>query len=256
MTYDRIISLTPSITETLFALEAGDRVVGVTDACDYPPEANSKYHVCSWFDPNMDRITSLEPDLVLGLATAHHHLAPLLETRDTRLILFNPVTVDDALSDIISLGTLLGIQKNAESMVKSLKLRLAKLAGNVKQIRPEERLTVSRVLDIEGENLIVAGPKSFQYDVIKQAGGKNVTTAINAAYPLVPFQTFRAWDADMIFFCGTDQSYITRLQADPQWKSLAAVRNGQIYQFDCGLTCRTGPRIVDMAEILFQTLYA
>src|SRR5210317_1059008 len=95
MIYERIVSLTPSITETLFALEAGDRLVGVTDACDFPPEANSKSHVCSWFDPDMDRINSLEPDLVLGLSAAHNKLEPLLNDRGIRLVLFNPATVDE-----------------------------------------------------------------------------------------------------------------------------------------------------------------
>lgn len=255
MTYERIISLTPSITETLFALGVADRVVGVTDACDYPPEANTKSHVCSWFDPDMGRITALEPDLVLGLSTAHQRLVPLLKSRNIRLVLFNPVTVEHALSDMISLGTLLGINETAELLVQDLKDRMQKLAGKVTQVNPEERLTVSRVLDIEGENLIVAGPKSFQYDVIKQAGGKNVTTAMNEAYPTVSFQTFKKWDPDIIFFCGSDPSYISRLQADHKWQSLKAIRNGNIHLFDCGLTCRTGPRIIDMAELLFQTLY-
>jgi iron complex transport system substrate-binding protein len=256
MIYERIISLTPSITETLFSLGCGDRVVGVTDACDYPPEANSKSHVCSWFDPDIDRIADLKPDIVIGLETAHHRLAPLLKTGGIQLLLLNPATVADTLADIIFMGTLLGISEAAESLVKDLKHRMEKLATKVKQIKPEAHLTVSRVLDIDGELLIVAGPKSFQYDVIEQAGGINVTTAINEAYPTVSFQRFKTWDPDMIFLCGTDLSYISRLKADPQWQSLTAVRNGRIHQFDCGLTCRTGPRIVDMAELLFQTLYA
>jgi iron complex transport system substrate-binding protein len=255
MTYKRIISLTPSITETLFALEVADRVVGVTDACDYPSAANSKSHVCSWFAPDMGRIAALEPDLVLGLSTAHQHLLSLLKSRNIRLVLFNPVTVDHALSDIMSLGNLLGISGTAELLVQNLKHRMQKLAGKVMQVKPEERLTVLRILDIEGENLIVAGSKSFQYDVIKKAGGKNVTTGINEAYPTVSFQSLKTWNPDMIFLCGTDQNYISRLQTDPLWKSLAAIENGKIYLFDCGLTCRTGPRIVDMAELLFQTLY-
>lgn len=256
MTYTRIVSLTPSTTEILFALGVEDRVVGVTDACDYPPEANSKSHVCSWFDPDMDRITDLKPDIVIGLETAHHRLGPILKKNTIRLVLLNPVTVADALVDMISLGTLLGIPEASESLVEGLKHRMEKLAEQVKQIQPEERLTVSRVLDINGENLIVAGPKSFQYDVIKKAGGINVTTAINEAYPTVSFQSFKTWDPDMIFLCGTDRSYISRLQADPLWQLLTAVRNRKIHLFDCGLTCRTGPRIVDMAELLFQTLYA
>lgn len=256
MIYERIISLTPSITEVLFALGAGDRLVGVTDACDYPPEANTKSHVCFWYDPDMDRISALNPDLVLGLSTAHSRLEPLLQAKGIQLKLFNPATVADTLADIVSLGTLLGISETAESLVKDLNRRMEKLAAQVQQIKTEARLTVSRVLDIDNKQLIVAGPKSFQYDVIKQAGGINVTTAINEAYPTVSFQRFKTWDPDMIFLCGTDLSYISRLQADPQWQLLTAVRNGKIHQFDCGLTCRTGPRIVDMAEILFRMLYA
>jgi iron complex transport system substrate-binding protein len=256
MTYKRIVSLTPSITETLFAMGVKDRVVGVTDACDYPPGANSKSHVCSWFDPDMNRIVALEPDLVLGLTTAHMQLAFFLKKKGIKCTLFNPGTVEEALDDMLSLGDLLSISKPVAPLVNGLKHRMEKLAERVKQIKPEERLTVSRVLDIDGEKLIVAGSKSFQYDVIKQAGGINVTTAINEAYPTVPFQNFKTWDPDMIFLCGTDHSYISRLEADPLWQLLTAVSNRKIHLFDCGLTCRTGPRIVDMAELLFQTLYS
>ena len=256
MTYKRIVSLTPSITETLFAVGVEDRVVGVTDACDYPPTANSKSHVCSWFDPDMERINRLKPDLAIGLETAHHRLGPILKKNHIRLVLLNPVTVADALADMISLGTILGIPEAADSLGKGLRHRMEKLISQVKQIKSEERLTVSRILDIDSENLIVAGPKSFQYDVIKQAGGINVSTAINEAYPKVSFQCFKTWDPDMIFLCGSDNNYISRLQADPQWQSLSAIRNGNVHLFDCGLTCRTGPRIVDMAELLFRILYA
>ena len=255
MAYSRIVALTPSITETLFALDVENLVVGVTDACDYPPGANSKSHVCSWFDPDINRITLLEPDLVLGLSTAHEQISLLLKNEGIRCILFNPATVQEVLADMISLGDLLGVSEQAASLVNGLKHRMEKLAAQVKQIRPDERRTVSRVLDIDGENLIVAGPLSFQYDVIKQAGGINVTASLNEAYPVVSFQTFKKWDPDMIFLCGTDQSYISRLQADPLWRGLAAVHHGNIHLFDCGLTCRTGPRIVDMAERLFQALY-
>jgi len=255
MIYSRIVSLTPSITETLFALGVEDRIVGVTDACDYPPEANSKSHVCSWFDPAIERITDLKPDIVIGLETAHHRLLSLFKTGNIRLVLLNPATVADALADMISLGTLLGIQEAADSLGKGLKHRMEKLASQMTQIRPEARLSVSRILDIDDEQLIVAGPKSFQYDVIKQAGGINVSIGINEAYPTVSFQRFKTWDPDMIFLCGSDNNYIARLQAAPRWQSLSAIRNGNVHLFDCGLTCRTGPRIVDMAELLFRTLY-
>ena len=256
MKYDQIVSLTPSITETLFALGVENRVVGVTDACDYPPEVNSKSHICSWFDPDMERLSLLNPDLVLGLSTAHSRLEPFLKARGIHLVLFNPITVEDTLADMLSLGALLGISEAAEKLVHGLKIRMEQLAAKVERIAPDARLTVLRILDIDGDNLIVAGPKSFQYDVINKAGGLNVTSALNKAYPSVTFGSLKTWDPDMIFLCGSDQSYLSRLGADPQWQALAAVSSGRFHLIDCGLTCRTGPRIVDMAELLFQTLYA
>jgi iron complex transport system substrate-binding protein len=253
---NRIVSLTPSITEVLFALGAGDRIVGVTDACDYPPEANTKSHICSWFDPDIDRIVALQPDIIIGLETAHHPLMPILTARELKLLLLNPTTVREALADMLLLGTLLGIQEAAESLVNGLTLRMEKLAAKVMQIKPEARLTVLRILDIDDQWLIVAGPRSFQYDVISCAGGINVTTGIDEAYPKVNFKLLQTWDPQMFFVCGSDSNYIPGLIAHPQWQNLTAVQNGRIHQFDCGLTCRTGPRIVDMVELLFQTLYA
>ena len=253
---ERIVSLTPSITETIFALAAGRRVVGITDSCDFPPEVRAKPHVCSWFDPDMDRILDLKPDLVLGLATAHQRLVPAFETHGIRLELFNPTTVEDALADMISLGVLLNIPTEAQALVRGLRKRLELLEVRVREIAPDNRMTVARVLDFNNENLIVAGPRSFQYDVIRHGGGMNVTTDVDEAYPRVSFQQFRSWDPEMIFLCGGDGNTLPRLKADSRWRDLAAVKTDRIYQFDCGLTCRTGPRIVDMAELLFQTLYA
>jgi len=252
---EQIVSLTPSITETLYALGAGDRIVGVTDACDFPPEANTKPHVCSWFDPDMDRIEALAPDLVAGLETAHGSLAPALEAKGIRFVLFNPSSVTQALEDMLKLGALLDLS-NTAAMVDRLHARLETTAANVARIRPSQRLSVSRVLEIGADDLIVAGPRSFQHDVIALAGGINVTTGIDEAYPKVSFKQFKSWDPEMVFICGSDKQHLATLKADPNWRALKAVRKGRLHQFPCGLTCRTGPRIVDMVEHLFQTLYA
>jgi iron complex transport system substrate-binding protein len=253
---NRIVSLTPSITETLFALGAGDRIVGVTDSCDYPPEANNKPHVCSWFDPDMERIKDLGPDLVMGMETAHRQMQTMFKAAGIRLVLLNPIYMADALRDILNLGVLLDLQRAAQSMVDNLQDRIDKLTEHVRQIPPERYLTVSRVLDIENNHLIVAGPKSFQFDVISSAGGIKDTGGIEEANPKVTFEQFRNWDPEMVFFCGSDKRRISHIKADPAWQSLKCVQQGRIHQFDCGLTCRTGPRIVDMAELLYETLYA
>jgi len=253
---ERIVSLTPSITETIFALGAGQRVVGVSDACDFPSEVHTRPHVCSWFDPDMERILNLKPDMVLGLETAHQRLVPAFETRGIPLALFNPATVEEAFADMLSMGALLDIDPEAKALVQRLGKRMAVLDAKVRDLAPGDRITVARVLDFSNGTLIVAGPRSFQYDVIRRGGGINVTTDTHEAYPKVPFSKFRSWDPQMVLICGTDMNILSRLKADLPWSNLTAVKTGRIYQFDCGLTCRTGPRIVNMTELLFQTLYA
>ena len=185
MHYQRVISLTPSITETIFALEAQQRLVGVTDACDYPPEVHTKPHVCSWYDPDLDRIRHLRPDLILGLQTAHDRVASLLENLGAQTVLFNPATVEETLADILGLAELLGRHQLGQTLVASLRIRLTVLDERVREISPARRSTIARVLDIDGDEMIVAGPRSFQYDVIARAGGVNVTSAIDAAYPKI-----------------------------------------------------------------------
>lgn len=252
---ERIISLTPSLTEILFALELGPRVAGVTDSCDYPAEVKDWPHVACWFDPDLEKLFSLKPDLVLGLQTAHTLLKPKLESAGMRVILVNPVTVDEAINDINRLGKLLGEQKKAEFLVAGLRTRLAVLDVKVSTIAQENRVGVIRILDLEDNGFHVAGPLSFQYDVISRAGGQNVTGSIQEAYPKITLNRLRQWNPDIIFSCGFDLNSIPGITKKPEWQSLRAVRTGKVFVFDCALTCRTGPRIVDMVEKLYITLY-
>lgn len=254
--YQRIVSLTAALTETLFAIGAGDRLAGVTDTCDYPQEAQEKPNVSCWFEPDMEKLLALEPDLVLGLATAHSKMKPVLERENIPLILVNPATVEESLQVMAMLGEKLQTADEARTCIENLRVRLARLDAKVARIPLAQRPTVSRVLDIEDGRFIVAGPLSFQYDVISRAGGRNVSGEIHEAYPKVTLEQFRRWDPDVIFFCGYDNSFVPRFCAAEEHRSFKAVGSGRVYQFDCGLTCRTGPRIVDMAELLFRTLYA
>jgi iron complex transport system substrate-binding protein len=257
VSYHRIVSLTPSLTEILFALGLGDSVAGVTDACDYPREARQKPHVHSWFDPDMDRICDLGPDLILGLESAHGHLKTRFEERceGVPFVLTHPSSVDQALEDIAFLGNLLGVPERARFLLAGLQRRLARVDDQVQRVSPDRRPTVSRVLEWTEDRLIVAGPLSFQYDVITRAGGRNVTVMLREAYPKISLSQFQVWDPEVAFFCGVDSRFILRLRQHPRWMSFRCAREGRVHRFDCGLTCRTGPRIVDMVELLHRTLY-
>jgi len=117
----KIISLTPSLTEILFALESGHRVAGVTDSCDYPPEVKDLPNVACWFDPDLSKLSALKPDLVLGLHTAHANLKPDLEALGIRVILVNPFTVAESLTDIARIGKILGIYEKSKNLSKTMK---------------------------------------------------------------------------------------------------------------------------------------
>ena len=251
----RIISLTPSLTEILFALKLNDRVVGITDSCDYPFEARNRPNVGCWFDPDLQKLFALKPDFVLGLETAHLELKPKLESKGISLLLVNPTTVDGAITDMARIGKILGIDDTAQNLAAKLRARLAKVGAAVRALAPEDRLSACRILDLEDGRLHVAGPLSFQYDIIARAGGGNVTGSIGEAYPKISFAQLLEWDPQVIFNCGFDLRITPGFADRPEWKSLQAVQSGRVFTFDCGLTCRTGPRIVDMVELLFKTLY-
>jgi iron complex transport system substrate-binding protein len=252
----RIISLTPSLTEILFALEFGHSVVGVTDSCDYPTEVKNLPNVACWFDPNIERLLALKPDLVLGLQTAHQQLKPELESRGIRFILVNPLTVDQAIADIARFGEILGAHEVANRLISSLCARLSVIGTRLDKIDAESRQTVCRILDMDDGRFHVAGPLSFQYDIISRAGGQNVTCSKKEAYPKITLTQLREWNPQVIFNCGFDLSAIDAITGKPEWRSLKAVESGNVFRFDCALTCRTGPRIVDMVELLFKTLYS
>ena len=251
----RVVSLTPSLTETLFALEVDDRVVGVTDSCDYPAEVKDWPHVACWFDPDLEKLVALQPDLVLGLQTAHSQIKSKLESEGIRVILVNPITVNEAVADIARLGEILGVQRPSERLVDNLRSRLSGLDNRVSAIHRERKPTVTRILDIEDGRFHVAGPLSFQYDIIVRAGGQNVTGSIQEAYPKITLTQLRQWNPEVVFNCGFDLNALPGVANKPEWRSLTAVQSGKVFTFDCSLTCRTGPRIVDMVELLFNTLY-
>ena len=253
---ERMISLTPSLTEILFDLEFGHRVVGVTDSCDYPAEVKDWPNVACWFDPDLEKLMALKPDLVLGLQTAHHQLKPELESQGIRFILVNPLTVDEAIADLTLIGEILGAHEISKHLVADLRARLSAIDARVSEIASESKRTACRILDMDDGRFHVAGPLSFQYDIISRAGGQNVTCSTKEAYPKITLPQLREWDPQLIFNCGFDLNATAAIADQPEWRSLKAVQSGNVFTFDCALTCRTGPRIVDMVELLFKTLYA
>ncbi len=244
----KIISLAPTHTETLYFLGVKDKVIGVTENCDYPEEAKSKKTFGTWAYPNIPEILEVAPDLVCTFSSHQLEFARFLEEHGIRVFHSNPPDVKTAIGDIEKLGRLVEAI-DLEAKVKSLVKRLEKIAEVTSSL--DFRPSVFRIMN--WNPLVTVGSGAFQDDVIRLAGGRNIFRSVTKPYFTVSLREVKKKDPEIIFFC--EQDLKEKIRKSVSWKSIRAVRKNKIYCFPCGLTCRSGPRIVDMVEELAKVLH-
>jgi iron complex transport system substrate-binding protein len=236
----RIVSLAPSVTEILFALGAGDRVVGVTSYCDYPPEAREKPPVGDTLKPSVEKIVALKADLVI-ISTASQVEASFrkLEELGIPVYVSNPRSIDGVIESIDKVGELIDVRERAHQLTDELRRRIATIESRVADAaRPS-------VLVILGtEPLITAGAGSFINDLINRAGGHSISAEEKADYPQYSIETVVARQPEIILLQAGGNELTPRLRQTP------AGRSNRVYHIDDDLLLRPGPRIVDGLEQL------
>jgi iron complex transport system substrate-binding protein len=248
----RIISLAPSITETLYALGLGDLVVGDTDYCDYPPAARVKPHVGAMLNPNLERIVALKPDLVLGTDEANRR-----ETADQLARLGIPLygltarTLDGTLTSLEDLGRLLGYEQSTEKVVAHLRERVEAVEKRV-QGRHEPKV----LFVVWYRPLITAGKQTFIADVIRHAGGISISDDLTGEWPHMSLEEVLKRDPDVILFPRTAAfaPALEEFRKLPGWRELRAVKSGRMY-FVSETIMRPCPRLVDALEDLAGILH-
>jgi cobalamin transport system substrate-binding protein len=248
----RIISLAPSITETIYALGLGERLVGDTDYCDYPPEARDKPHVGSLLSPSLEKIVSLKPDLVLGDAESNRRqTADQLERLGIPLYGLTAHSVDGALRSMEDLGKVLGRSIEAQALVATLRGRMETVERAVAgKARPKVLFVVWY------RPLITAGPNTFISDVIQRAGGQSVSDDLEGEWPRLNLESALERDPDVILFPKTEafSPALEEFQSLPGWKDFRAVKAGRMY-FISDTINRPGPRLMDALEEVARTLH-
>ncbi|MBM2824480.1 MAG: Cobalamin-binding protein [Dehalococcoidales bacterium] len=249
----RIVSHVPSITETLFALGLGEKVVGVDDYSDYPEEAKSKQSVGNYFNPSIESIVALEPDLVL--TDGHSDSIKQLDNLGINYLVMDPKDMDGIFRNIELLGKVAGIEGRARKLIDDMK---KEITGVLDRVKGAPRVRVLHILDATDlSNPWTAGPGSFLDAFITMAGGENI--AAKAPAPWVQFSIERIVSADpeIIILPTTHGSASTlpeMLKTNPAWRGITAVKQGRIYTVDADLVDRSGPRIVqglkEIAKIL------
>jgi len=252
----RIVSHVPSITETIFALGLGDKLVADSDYCDYPEAAKGKPKIGGYFTPNIEEIVAMKPDLVL---TDGHvpELITKLDSLEIPIAVIDPKDISSVLTDIELLGNVSGSQKEARELTDNMRERMNAVW---KKVAPLSYLpSVFYVFDAtDTTKPWTAGPSSFVDALINLAGGKNV--AASAAGPWIQFNMEELVNSnpDIILVDsshGTAAISPAQIKELPGWQDLKAVKENRIYIIDGDLVNRSGPRIVEGLEQIAKILH-
>ncbi len=248
----RIVSLTPSTTETLFAIGAGERVVGRSRYCDYPPEAAALPQIGGYVDPSYEAILALRPDLVTGArGPAGAALTERLEARG--ISTFFPKTESFAEIDamILGVGARTGRSAEAKAKVEALDARVVAIE---KAVASRPRVRVLLVFGLQP--LSVAGPSSFADEMIRRAGGTNAV-AEGGGYPTLGIERVHSLDPDVVVNAAIAESHGSeRIGKDtPGWAKVRAVKQNRVVSVTDESILRPGPRIADGLATLARALH-
>jgi len=244
----RIVALAPSVTETLYFLGLGKRVVGVTRFSSYPPEAAQKPRVGSYVDLNPEQIIGLSPDLVIGTADGNPPaVIHLLERAGIPVFVLNPRNIRQVIETLVSVGELCGVGDRAVVLADKLTRRVdavvAKTAGRAKPIV---------FLQVNSKPIMAANGKTFLNDLIRLAGGVNMTRDESVTYPRISLEAVIRGRPEIILISSMDRNgaFEEARQQWLHWTLIPAVRHGRVHLVDSDLTDRPSPRIVRGLEIL------
>ena len=253
-TPQRIVSLAPSNTEILFAVGAGDQVVGRDEFSDYPPESASVESIGGSFgEYNVEAIVALEPNLILAAEINPPELVQQLEDLGlTVYYLGNPVTLEEMYMNLETVGSLTG--HDVTELVDSLKARVAAVDEKIMPL--SSRIPVFYEIDAtDPTKPWTYGPNTFGDLLIARAGGYNVGGIASDQYPQLSLEQVVAANPSIIVL-GDSMWGVTAeaVQARPGWETIPAVQDNQIFPFDDNLVSRPGPRLVDGLEQLAKLL--
>ena len=249
---ERIVSLAPNLTEIVYAIGAGDRLVGDTTYCDYPQEAKTVAKVGDTLQPSIERILALRPQLVLvSTASQLDAFIEQLDEHDIAVYVTDPHDLEGVFRSIISVGDLLNEPVAASDLVKQLRARSETVERAVAGLTP-----VSVFFQLSGQPLYTAGGSSFVTNLIERAGGRSVTSDVKEAWPRLSDERALASRPEaVIMLSGDSMGASANTKVAPALENSPAVKNGRVYLIDGDLLTRPGPRLIDGLEQMAHELH-
>jgi iron complex transport system substrate-binding protein len=248
---DRVVSLAPNLTEIVFAIGAGDRLVGRTSYCDFPPEAKAVAEVGDTLHPSLERIIALKPQVVLvSTASQLEVFTQQLQGQNIAVYVTDPHDLEGVFRSIGQIGEIVGEKDKANLLVQKLRERTNAVESAVKQKQP-----VRVFYQVSGEPLYTIGHDSFITDLMRRAGGASVTADVPGAWPKYSNESALAARPEAIILpTGGSMGSANANVADALRQSPAALQ-GRVYKINDDHLARPGPRSVDGLEEMARALH-
>lgn len=261
---ERIVSMAPSSTEILFAVGAGDSVVGVTSFCNYPPEVEDKVNngdiavIGGYSTPSLEKIVDLEPDLIVcaygNPDDVIYSLIELGEDEEKKYLIYaqHSKNFDEIFTHIKVTGAITKCEDEASSLVNELKEKLNAIEENTELLEEEQR---PRVYYAMGSLFMTTGSGTFQHDIINTAGGRNIAAKYFSSWGPFSIEHIVEEDPQVIIYSshGSESLVLEQIKS-AELKTVDAVKNNRIYPIDENIMSRPGPRVVDAVEIVHGNL--
>jgi iron complex transport system substrate-binding protein len=248
---NRVVSLAPNLTEIVFAVGGGNRLVGRTTYCDFPAEAKSVAEVGDTLHPSLERIIALKPQVVLvSTASQLEGFTRQLQEHDIAVFVTDPHDLDGVFRSIDQIGDILGDAEKAKQLTDSLKLRVMVLAQKL-HLAPPVRV----FYQLSAEPLYTAGKDSFVNDLIRLAGGNSVTADVPGAWPKYSAEAALATKPDAIILPTGGSMGDSNTDVAQPLKRSPAVLKGRVYKINDDHLVRPGPRAIDGLEEMARALH-
>lgn len=238
---ERIISLAPNITEILFALGLGDKIIGVTSYCDYPPEAKKKTSIGGMSNPSFEAILRLKPGIVLLTEDGNQKaFEERLRRKGIETYVFRARRLSELPNEIVAIGRILKAEKSASCISRSIANAISNIKGSIPNSYSYKALFI-----IWPEPLLAAGSGTAIDDSLKLLGVKNIASDAKTRYPQYSIEEVIRKNPDIIFI-GKGHEDMKNVSAKllSKLQMVSAVKNGRVYFVSDNLY-RLGPRVVD-----------
>ena len=251
---ERIISLAPSNTEILFALGLGEKVIGITDVCNYPSQTEKKEKIGVYNDPNLEKIIELEPDLILASHGNPVKIINQLEELNYTAVYLDPKNIEGIISSITMVGNITGNNKEAAGLTEEMKKRMEAVLSGTSSLPEDSRPRVLYV--VWYKPLWTAGSGTFIDELIQKTGGVNIAGELSG-WPQMSLETVIEKNPQVIIV-GSSEDQPKLIEAVKDESALFetdAFKDNRIYTINTDIVSRTGPRIVDALEEMAKIIH-